>query len=326
MAVSLIHNHSLGDSSTSENIVKYNDFIGFTYNDVHSSDLKIVRTSDGSRFNENILPTMQDKTVQVPGNDGTYYFGSYYTQKPIPINFAFDGLTEEDLRKIKNLFGDKKIHPLILDEAPYKIYNAKVTGTATIKYIPFDEDGANDTKTIYKGEGTVTFTAYTPYAYCDKKFLDNEYYEKFNNKNLWSAASGLKETQGEYDKVTDTSIALYNPGDIDSHFQLKLNFSQGETGIASISKGSIAIQGDASRQLLWKEISPKAGDSYIKINTKLNLIEGYDAENRKTGNIYNEYITNGFFFQIPVGDSIMVIDNISIESGTQPIEYNYYYL
>jgi hypothetical protein len=57
------------------------DYMGFTYNGKHSSELGIVRVSDGSRFNENLLPTMQDKTVQVPGGDGTYYFGSYYTQR-----------------------------------------------------------------------------------------------------------------------------------------------------------------------------------------------------------------------------------------------------
>ena len=59
------------------------DYIGFSYGinhktgrPMHSSDLGIVRTSNGSRFDENLLPTMQDKTVQVPGGDGTYYFGS----------------------------------------------------------------------------------------------------------------------------------------------------------------------------------------------------------------------------------------------------------
>jgi hypothetical protein len=71
------------------------NFLGFTYNNLHSSTLGIVRTSDGSRFNENLLPTMQDKTVQVPGGDGTYYFGSYYTQRQFSVSFAFDGLTDE---------------------------------------------------------------------------------------------------------------------------------------------------------------------------------------------------------------------------------------
>jgi phage-related protein len=57
------------------------DYIGFTYNNVHSSDLGIVRVNNGSRFEENLLPTIKDKTVEVPGRDGVYYFGSQYTQR-----------------------------------------------------------------------------------------------------------------------------------------------------------------------------------------------------------------------------------------------------
>jgi hypothetical protein len=66
-------------------MAKYDDFTGFSFNGVHSSELGIVRISDGSRYNEDLLPTLQDKTIQVPGGDGTYYFGSYYTQRTFPI-------------------------------------------------------------------------------------------------------------------------------------------------------------------------------------------------------------------------------------------------
>ena len=145
------------------------DFIGFTYNGKHSSDLGIVRTSNGSRFDENLLPTMQDKTAQVPGGDGTYYFGSYYTVRPFSISFAFDSLTEEQLAFLKSHFGDKKIHDLIFDERPYKIWKAKVTGSATMKHIPFAE---GETNRVYKGEGSIQFTAYDPYAYSEYKYLD----------------------------------------------------------------------------------------------------------------------------------------------------------
>ena len=127
---------------------------------VHSSDLGIVRTSNGSRFDENLLPTIQDKTVQVPGGDGTYYFGSYYTQRQFSVHFAFDSLTEDEFKFLKTLFGNKKIRPLIFDERPDRVYQAKVTGTATIKHIPFDKEG----RTIYKGEGTIQFTCYYPFA------------------------------------------------------------------------------------------------------------------------------------------------------------------
>ena len=136
------------------------DYIGFTYNGKHSSELGILRTSDGSRFNENLLPTMQDKTVQVPGGDGTYYFGSYFTQRQFSVSFAFDSLTEQQLAELKAHFGDKQIHDLIFDETPYKVYSAKVTGTATIKHVPFD----GEDEIIYKGEGTIQFTCYYPFA------------------------------------------------------------------------------------------------------------------------------------------------------------------
>ena len=46
------------------------DYLGFTFNGKHSSNFGIVRTSSGSRFDEDLLPTIQDKSVQVPGKDG----------------------------------------------------------------------------------------------------------------------------------------------------------------------------------------------------------------------------------------------------------------
>ena len=88
------------------------DYIGFSFGKkadetpMHSSDLGIVRTSNGSRFDENLHPTMQDKTVQVPGGDGTYYFGSYYTQQRFSVSFAFDSLTEAQLSNIKSLLSN----------------------------------------------------------------------------------------------------------------------------------------------------------------------------------------------------------------------------
>ena len=121
-------------------------FVGFTYNGKHSSELGIVRVSDGSRFNENLLPTIKDKTVQVPGGDGTYYFGSEYTQRQFTINFAFDSLTEERIRELKTWLGDKKIHKLSFDEAEHKEYLAKVTGTATINFCIFPEWDCKGTK------------------------------------------------------------------------------------------------------------------------------------------------------------------------------------
>ena len=301
--------------------IKHIDYVGFTFNKRHSSELGIVRTSEGSRFNENLLPTIQDKTVAIPGGDGTYFYGSFYTQKIFSISYAFDSLTEQQLMDLKSHFGDKKIHDLIFDENPYKIYRAKVTGTASIKHIPFAE-GMTDR--VYKGEGTIQFTAFEPYARSDKKWL-NEYTN--TNKIEWAAASHMKDEQGEYDQVLGAnSMKLYNAGDIETHFQFKINF---ENGI--IPEGGIILNipmGEASiPQLNWREIRAEVGDDYIKINTKLNLIEGYSFNGEryvKSGNIYNGYITSGHFFKLPQGESELSW-NGELTLDSAPIEYNYYY-
>lgn len=293
------------------------DYIGFTFNGVHSDTLGIKRTSEGSRFNENLLPTIQDKTVQVPGGDGMYYFGSYYTQRQFNISYAFDALTEEQLARIKALFGDKKIHELIFDETPYKVYQAKVTGSASIKHIPFAEGATNR---IYKGEGSIQFTAYDPYAHCREKYLSNEYYKKFNNIDEWKSAAGLLESQGDYDIINGNTIKLYNPGSKETDFILTFEFSNN-----IIPAGKIYL--DANSQLSIKQILKQGQDTHIKINTGLNLIEGY-VNNKKSGNIYNRYIDSGTFFKIPVSkDLVMTIDESNLLNGCcTGIEYDYIYL
>lgn len=174
------------------------DFMGFTFNGVHSSELGLIRVSDNSRYAENLFPTIQDKTVQVPGADGTYYFGSFYTQRPINISVAFDDLSEDQFQRIKRIYGDKKVHDLIFDEAPYKVYKVKTTGTPNLKYVCFsknmdefdrDYQSNKQIKTkedlygvgarspfgrIYKGEGQLNFICYTPFARSRYKYI-NQY-------------------------------------------------------------------------------------------------------------------------------------------------------
>ena len=324
---------------------KFIDFVGFTYNNIHSSDLGIVRVSDGSRFNENLLPTIQDKTVQVPGGDGTYFFGSYYTQKQFTVSFAFDKMTEEQLALFKKTFGDKKIHSLIFDELPFKVYQAKVTGTASIKHLAFSEGATNR---VYKGEGSIQFTAYNPFATSRYKILDQ--YSDYTNQIEWANASGIltkdeqKAYEVDYVSYGRSSIVLHNPGVKESDFIFTIKFKGN-----AIPAGALTLS-DNSKTLTWSAIQSIGGnDAYIKINTKLNLVEGYTSDGKKTGNIYNRYFT-GTFFKIPVcekEDGLQMILSDFGGSGNNwigylpespdtqnkqdsekvfiPLEYNYYY-
>ena len=119
------------------------DFTGFTFGDWHSSSPEVgdivVRVSDGDRYEEQLQPEVKDRTAEVPGRDGEYYFGSDYGPRTIDIEIAFDHLTEVQFRKLRQVFGTKKIKELIFDEHPYKKYMAKIESPVELSYICFDE-------------------------------------------------------------------------------------------------------------------------------------------------------------------------------------------
>ena len=313
------------------NSISSSDYIGFSFNGVHSSELGIKRISEGSRFNENLLPTIQDKTIQVPGGDGMYYFGSYYTQRQFNISYAFDSLTEQQLNRIKAVFGDKKPHRLVFDEAPYKAYLAKVTGSASIKHIPFAEGATNR---VYKGEGSIQFTAYEPFARSTHKYL-NEFFD-WKNIQEWKEAAKLLESQGKYDKLTNNYIELYNPGDREADYICILNFQNGVIPAVEIK----ILDGDESvaPSLILNEIRAKQEDVQIRINTKLNLIEGYkkSAEGKyvKSSTLYNDCISSGSFTKIPktfdqfdpnIKRELKMQLIGSLETNFDRIEYDYLY-
>jgi predicted phage tail component-like protein len=106
------------------------DFIGFTYGGKHSFEyFGIYRTSDGSRYNDNLIPALNDKTADIPGSDGQYYFNSTYKTRQFSISIAFDKLSEKLYREMRQWLNGTAIQDLIFDESPYKVYSAKVTGT-----------------------------------------------------------------------------------------------------------------------------------------------------------------------------------------------------
>ena len=115
------------------------DFTGFTFKGIHSSELNIVRVSMGSRYSDSLLPTHNDKTAQVPGANGTYYFRTDYTQRNFPLNIAFDSVTEQNIRKMRQLFGVNEMGILTFDESPYKEYTVKASDTINLQYICFSE-------------------------------------------------------------------------------------------------------------------------------------------------------------------------------------------
>ena len=288
------------------------DFYGFQFNGVHTSDLNIVRVSDGSRYSENLSPVFQDKTAQMLGSDGTLYWESFDTNKAWAIQVAFDELSEMQYRRLRQVFNGKTMGELIFDELPFKAYTAKVQSSPQFKTICFDtSDGAR----VYKGEGTINFIAYYPYAKSVHKFLNVFNDEEYDNKAQWAAASGMKPTRASYDG-TGTTINLYNAGDLETDWQAFYPINSSGSALTSIS-----LNNGVDGQMVFSSISrKKTNDAYIRINSRTNLIEGCDSSKIPTGSLYNEFLVAGDFFKIPLGESTFVSN-----TGCSEIKYDYLY-
>ena len=295
------------------------DFCGFKWRGEHSSDHGIVRVSDGSRYNDTILPAFQDTTQKMPGSDGTLYWESFYTNKTFPINIAFDHLTEDDYRKLRQWLNGKDRGELIFDEAPYKAYTVKIKDPPQLKTICFMEDG----KRIYKGEGTISFVAYYPFARGVYKVGDN-IPEEIKNTEEWIDASGLKgATKDNYSSFSkEGSCNLYNAGDLPTDFKLIVNIENKPTNI-TLKNNENQIIGSLNFSL-----TKQGDDTYVRFNSATQLIEGLiqstDGEFELTGNLYNKYITEGDWFKIPVGESVINIVETS-HSDNPRIDYDYLY-
>ena len=307
------------------------DFIGFTFDGIHSSELGIVRVSGGDRYEEALVPSLSLKTTNVPGGDGSYYFGTNYTQRNINLQIAFDSLTQQQFMRLISVFGTKKISTLIFDENPYKVYNVKISSEPKLNYICFDEDN----KRIYKGEGNINLVSLSPYAYSRYKYREDYTLENipewrgndtfdFINLDEWIDASGIRTKMyngEEYDKydINTGKIRLWNGGQLSTDFNLYIPFAEGSETIPAFS---ISLNNNEDQLFVTKITKIKSSDKKIKINTKTNLIEGVDENNKITGSVYNKYIEKGNFFKIPVGESEL---HTTTGIAKEEIEYSFLY-
>ena len=306
------------------------DFIGFEFAGKHSSDLGIIRTSDGDRFSEQLTPEIKDITVEVPGMHGEYFFGSTYGNRTFEVQIAYDHLTEEQFREMRKLYGRRNMGELIFDERPYKKYLAKIESPIELSYICFDEPkrkivGINDndkrygvrvvdripitetvvdedtqeeteietgeyeiqreriypyeleegTERIYKGDGSISFVCYFPFAKSVYKQIPIS-----EEESDWVISSGLLTTAeyatiDKYDNETGI-INVYNAGDVPTGFRLYIPFDAGaESTLEPITLTYKNILGAQMADILSIEaITKKDNDVGILIDTNNGLIIG----------------------------------------------------
>lgn len=145
------------------------DYEGFRFGNIHSEDLHLVVVSQSNRYPMNLLPQPTDYTTKVPGGDGSYYFGSTFENREFQVNVAFDSVSEMDFRRIQQLFATDKLEDLVFDEMPFKVFKAKLKQKPDFKTICFTDRETGER--VYKGEGTLNFVCYFPYAFGFNKYV-----------------------------------------------------------------------------------------------------------------------------------------------------------
>lgn len=298
-------------------------FTGFTFGQYHSSQFNILRVSGGSRYDDEVLPSAKDTTISVAGADGLFYVNSTKSERTFNLQFAYDSLREEDILNIREWLSPRIEQKLIFDERPYKYYWAKVTGAPKFTYICFD-DMEDPNKRVYKGEGTVTFTCYYPYAksvalYQDKTALPTVDFAQWKDVLPVAAPSA-------------TSIANY--GQLPMPFQVLFSVSSTEypdgTEYDNI-RGSLSLSSNTKKQIYFQTLS-KDLDYIYDSDLHLILSIGSDkVTEKKLANFTysqmeqkNGIILAGDFFSVPVGDKEQTLGSYGLTIHDISYKYIYY--
>ena len=329
------------------------DFIGFSFNGITHTDMGISRVSEGSRYSEQMLPNFQDKSAQMPGSDYTLYWESFYSTKTWTLQIAFDDMLDRQMRLLRQTLNTKNLSNLTFDERPGIHWLAKVQSVPQLKYICFDTDeyrvwdnskpfilgysyyvwssSANNNQggyvltqntspqqgttyyehitRIYKGEGTITFISYYPF--------------------------GMSDLQT---KTNIASSVITNNGDIPMDWYVVLSTAQAKQ-LEQLKVETTAASGGATlsaKIITFNQsgLNSNVVDDYVVISSKTNLIEGADSYNaitgayNATGRVYNQYISSGDFFQIPVSETgkTLTFYITGPDAATRNLHYRYLYL
>lgn len=329
-------------------------FLGFTYNGRHSSELGIVRINTGNRAEMPLSPSFKDSTAEVPGGKGLYYFNTQIQQRQFTINFAYDDLTEKDVRELREWLNPLEQGELIFDEEPYKAYTVKPNTQPKLSYLVFNKEITTETfklyepstvkssGRVYKGEGAIGLTAYYPYAKAPYKTIEDysvykdiekkefSHYRGYGHPDEWAIASGMDK------KPSLVSPQCYNCGDIETPVTLNFKIAE-DINTNEAVRGNVGIElysGTTSQigtriGYVYMDASKMSVNVIYTINSKLELITDENGVAR------NDIIVASKFFYLPPREECFFnVNYLSGYTGEQTnsttaitnIDYDYLYL
>ena len=292
------------------------DFLGFSFDGIHSSQLGITYVSSSDRYDEDFFPEVKDKTIEIPNNHGEYYYGGTYGTRTFDINIAYDSITETQLRSIRRLFGTQKICELIFDERPYKVYYAKIESPIQMSYVCFDErekragatieEGglryitdettsirkkeditpwiySGKKERIYKGEGSISLVCYQPFAH--QLFKIKELYQQSG-----TGQGNLVTTYNNVDEWIESSGILTQEEWNNFHIDQVISTTAPYTyAIPVYNPGDLDVGFCLYIPFVNGEILPRTGNSDIIINgdTEILILNSIQQKGNDLGILIN---------------------------------------
>ena len=262
------------------------DFRGFRFGKIHTSDLQLEVVSTSDRYEPRILPAPTDTTVDVPGGDGQYYFGSVYKNREITCNLAFDNVSEKIYRKIRQLFATDKLQDLVFDEEPYKTWRAKIKSKPEFKSLCFTDKETGER--VYKGTGKLVFVCYFPYAFgFDKYIVRAADYYTLNPPEciIQEAYSDQTFVKSKKDKPEVRHL----PEDINYHYNTNPSDYEGGETESHVDPNSPRLREKTHRNRLGRSWEP---------NDKLPWKTGFPT--------YDQVEAGELFFDTPDGEKSLI--------------------
>ena len=202
--------------------IQYEPFIGFTLFGIHSSKYNILRTSDGSRYNQWLSPDFENISESVAGQTGSYDFGTKINEGHHSLHCFCDGVTEFELRWLQAWLSPGKVGKLIFDESPFKYYTVKLSNRPDFSFIPFGYSGGG---TLYKGEFELELVAFYPYGLSRFDTLDEAIYDNPSGKLYYNSGLLYKEIlpPSTFTNITNNkNIILYNGGNENANVNVRI--------------------------------------------------------------------------------------------------------
>lgn len=205
---------------------------GFTFKGIHSSRFGVYYIPDYSKmFDDRAEVSVYDNDID--WRDGGVYYGKRTKPRVFELDCFYEDLDERTYNQMKQWLEADGKGRLILDESPWKYYDAVLTKTMTgKKYVHQDEDSM---KPLFSGTFTATMTAYDPpYGKMLYKAIDKD--EPDSNGAVRECGIIPKEYMPAEPSVEDRSFLIYNCGTRQTPCVIRIGGETDTDGIAIINE------------------------------------------------------------------------------------------